>query len=799
MKKTFFVCLFFCVALIGSLHAQIVSIPDANFKAALIAFGVDTNADGEIQVTEAEAVTALNVSTSNISDLTGIDSFTNVTILFCSYNNLTSLNLNNLTNLTEVVCQHNSLINLEVNALTGLTYLYCSYNQLASLDVSNLTNLSNLICSENQITSLDVTNLINLNVLDCEDNKLTSLDVSNLTNLYGLACDLNQLTTLDVSNSINLNNLHCTNNLLTSLDVSNLTFLASLECSANSLTNLDVSDLISLTSLDCRDNQLLSLEVMNLTNLQMLFCQSNSLTHLDLTYNENLQYLYLQNNNINSFLIKNGINESVLFYNNPNLQYICADTSEFIYLQQEMASYSITNVYLNSLCTYIPGGNYNSVSGKTIYDGNMNGCTVTDSTYPFLFIDINGVGTDIICSNQGGNYISFLDSGNYTFTPNLENPVYFSVSPVSPSVYFANNNNNVQMQDFCIVPNGVFPDVEIALSPTIQAVPGFDAEYLLSFHNKGTTTISGDIIVDFLGNKMTFVSASQIPSAQTSNQLTWSYTNLQPFESRSIAFTLNMLPPPTNNIGDTLVFSAIILLLNDANNADNYLTFPQEMVGAFDPNDKTCLEGNLVNNDKIGEYLHYFIRFQNTGTFPADHVVVVDTIDINKYEITSLQILETSHNAHIDINNGVLQFYFENIQLPDSFSNEPASHGYVLFKLKTKANLPMNSSVSNKAEIYFDYNAPVLTNTETTTFAANVGIANALQSPHFQAYPNPAQNFLTIETEKPSDFIILNIMGEKVASKYIQGQEKWDISGLATGIYWIKEVNANQGQTFVKE
>lgn len=126
----------------------------------------------------------------------------------------------------------------------------------------------------------------------------------------------------------------------------------------------------------------------------------------------------------------------------------------------------------------------------------------------------------------------------------------------------------------------------------------------------------------------------------------------------------------------------------------------------------------------------------------------MDSIDGAKYDISSLQILETCHNGYLKVENNVLPFYFENIMLPDSFANEPASHGYALFKIKTKANLPQNSQVKNKAEIYFDYHLLIITNTAITTFMDNVSLENGLQKRTFKYYPNPVQAILAIESEK---------------------------------------------------
>jgi len=390
-------------------------------------------------------------------------------------------------------------------------------------------------------------------------------------------------------------------------------------------------------------------------------------------------YLRCDANSLTSLVLKNGrIQSNPEFYNNPNLSYICADSSELGIIQSQLQANGMTNVFVSTLCTYSPGGNYNTVSGKNLIDIDMNGCTNSDPFYPSIPILVSNGLTNIgfTYTNQLGNYLAYLDSGNFSFTPQIPNSTYFSANTANLS--FPNNNNNTQIQDFCITPNGTFPDVEITLIPLNPARPGFDADYQIHYKNMGTTVANGDITLDFQGNKMSFVSASTLPTSQNTNQLTWVYSNLQPFESRTMNVTMHILPPPTNNIGDVVSFNADISLANDANMYDNSAALNQTLVGAYDPNDKTCLEGKTLLNDKIGDYLHYMIRFQNTGNYPAENVIVIDTLDAAKYDLASLQIIETSHDTHIDLKNNALQFYFENIQLADSFSNEPASHGFVV-------------------------------------------------------------------------------------------------------------------------
>ena len=235
MKKLLLILL--CLPMIG--FGQ-VYIPDANFKAYLVGNNaINTNGDSEIQGSEANSFNgSIICDNMNILDLTGVEAFTALTELDCSYNQITSIDVSANTALTELDCSGNQITFLYLSQNTALTHLWCSENQITSLDLS--TALTDLYCSENQITSLDLSQNTALSYLECWVNQLTSLDLSNNTALTTLYCDNNQLTSIDVSNSIYLEAFSCVNNLLTSLDVSANTALKFFGFFNNQLTSLDV-------------------------------------------------------------------------------------------------------------------------------------------------------------------------------------------------------------------------------------------------------------------------------------------------------------------------------------------------------------------------------------------------------------------------------------------------------------------------------------------------------------------------------------------------------------------------------
>ncbi len=249
-------------------NAQIVNIPDANFKAALVGnSAINTNIDTEIQVSEAYSYTGqLYVSNLNIIDLTGIEAFTAIFYLSCSGNQLSSIDVSNNTALTNIDCSSNDLTSLDVSNNTALEYLHCSENQISSLDLSNNTAILELYCNYNQLNTLNVYNCIEITRIWCCTNQLSTLDVSNNFVLDWLACHENLLTTLDVSNNTFLELLTCRDNQLSSLDVSNNPVLLNLGCERNQLSTLDVSNNPDLYYFYCGENQLSSLNLMNGNN-----------------------------------------------------------------------------------------------------------------------------------------------------------------------------------------------------------------------------------------------------------------------------------------------------------------------------------------------------------------------------------------------------------------------------------------------------------------------------------------------------------------------------------------------------
>ncbi len=231
------------------------SFTDLKFLAA-VRTKLGKGGSDPIYTADVAEITDLGIVGKGITSLAGIEHFTALTTLDCSYNALKTLDVSHLKKLVNLYCNDNQLTTLNVNGLTELGVFHCSNNQLTALDVGNLTKLVNLYCNENKLTTLDVSGSAELVALSCYENKITALNVSGLTNLTKLYCRANQLTALDVSGLTELTELYCSGNKLTELDVSSLPKLTELLCSDNLLTGLVLNGNADYSNIDARSNHM---------------------------------------------------------------------------------------------------------------------------------------------------------------------------------------------------------------------------------------------------------------------------------------------------------------------------------------------------------------------------------------------------------------------------------------------------------------------------------------------------------------------------------------------------------------
>lgn len=838
MKNLYYLILF----LFGIVNAQIVNIPDAEFKDRLLTGGgidenleyidIDANNDGEIQYSEAQMVYMLNVGADQISDMTGIEAFTNLIDLQCYENNINTLDLTALVNLKSLSCRDNRLSSLNVSGLVNLESLSCSNNYLSSLNLEGLENLEYLSCNNNLLQSLNLSDSPNLKSLGANDNELTSLQIDGLLNLEYLGVSDSNLQSLNLSSFNQLKRVYCGNNNLSYLNVSGLSLLETLDISGNpslggniqfqnlpnlayfyvqniGATHLDVSHLGSLKTLYCGYNEgFVSLNVNGLTELDNLYIRKNNLTELDLSTNTKLRKLncidsfslrdldlsnnyYLDELDISEFShrseltylnIKNGSNFLLVedIFLKPDNCYICVDEND--------GYYSYEGTFTTTYCSYDPGGTNNIITGTLRFDNDNDGSCEAESNHISSYIKLNisdGIDQGHTFANSSGTYNFYTQDGTYTITPEInENPELFNINPESADITFIQVDGSVQTQNFCITPNGNHPDVEIMVFPLEPARPGFESSYKIVYRNKGNQTVSGDINFEYDDSRMDLILSNPIADSQSTGSLTYNFSGLNPFETKEIILSFEINAPtdtPAVNIGDILPFTTQINIPDDENPGDNTYDFNQEVVGSFDPNDITCIEGKSVDAAMIGEELHYKIRFENTGNYPAERVVVAMPINTEEYDVSSFQLLNTSHNVHARVVNNTAEFFFEQIDLA------PNEEGDILFSIKSLDSLEVGDSVMSYADIYFDYNYPITTNEEITTYEI-LGTEEVGTNVSLNLYPNPVKDSYTLKSDaKIKTIELYDSSGRLLKVSMVNDFEtKQDMSAQPKGIYILK-------------
>lgn len=246
---------------------------------------------------------------------------------------------------------------------------------------------------------------------------------------------------------------------------------------------------------------------------------------------------------------------------------------------------------------------------------------------------------------------------------------------------------------------------------------GFPTSLWVDAYNNGCLPVSGQILL-VMDSLVNYDSASIAPDYYNGDTLIWNFTNWT-FDSSWLPQVF-VTTSVTAAVGDSVHFILQVTpSTGDIDTSNNYKQYSYSIINSYDPNNKTVYPAGACfpNYVLMGQQLTYTINFQNTGNAEAIHVNITDELP-SGLDINSLDIVSKSHPNLITeiLPDNTLRFGFENIYLPDSTTNESASHGFVVFELLPKPLLPIGTTAENKAAIYFDFNEPIITNTVQNTF-----------------------------------------------------------------------------------
>ena len=314
---------------------------------------------------------------------------------------------------------------------------------------------------------------------------------------------------------------------------------------------------------------------------------------------------------------------------------------------------------------------------------------------------------------------------------------------------------------------------------------GFDENLLLEVYNPGGD-FSGNVDIEIdLAPNLTYVGSSPYFTGQSNGTLSFQLNGIDERERFNIPVLINVGLGTT--INDTLcINSRIVANSNDANPMNDTSNICLRVSAAHDPNDKRAnLEASLPGLSE----LDYHIRFQNTGTDTAYKVVVVDTLE-SYFDPSSISLGSCSHPYTFRVEDeNILVWTFDDIRLPDSTTNNPASQGFIKFKIDVDSSLPIGSVIDNDAEIYFDYQPPVHTNHAQTFIVDELSITENAEAPNFRLYPNPFRDQLIVETKAANESLVLyNLQGEKLREFKFEEAAKYELKldELEAGVYLMK-------------
>ena len=461
---------------------------------------------------------------------------------------------------------------------------------------------------------------------------------------------------------------------------------------------------------------------------------------------------------------------------------------------------------------------YCTLTGKVFYDQNGN-CTIEAGENGIQNVQMHVAGYGYQYTNSMGDYSFKVPTGNYFLNQTIQNiyPLASCQSNIIPIIATSATG--------CVITNNIadtlnpLHDVKINLWSVNTPVPGFLYHQTLVISNQGTVT-EQDIVVGYQSdgqlNAATFTSSVPfINSGLNYWQASGGTLSLSP--GNNYTSTINYNVPANIPNSTSLVFkdstaytSPMSNWINDYTPYNNVNYVVKIVQSSYDPNFKEVFptgsgpEGNIFQTDSV---LDYAVHFQNLGTFMAQNIYVLDTLDAD-LDWTTLKPIYLSHPGTITISEGgILKADFPGINLPPKSQSEALSTGMFTYSIRRKANLPLGTEFTNSAAIYFDYNAPVITNTTLNTLFDTMGvdnIKNIKQTAGLRIFPNPAGNAFSIVTDlanaEAARITVANTQGQVVFSQEANissGAQQTNVntSNLASGVYFVTLEHARGRET----
>ncbi len=473
---------------------------------------------------------------------------------------------------------------------------------------------------------------------------------------------------------------------------------------------------------------------------------------------------------------------------------------------------SLTGCAIDNLCEYLdytgievqiqnngpgcsaPGeincGEY-GLSGTVYLDANENGVKDPNETGLKGIKVIFEPGGDFVLTDIDGRFFKLCEEGvEYTMT--AEPLWYMELTSANESyteTFTATSTTNAQ-HDFGY--KLVFPGAYGNSSLTSNKPKcNSDVTFFMTTEFTGEHAVKGNAYIHY-DNNTSFVSAVPAPSEinELNHMVIWDVDTMQPFETNNFEAVFSL--PDENSTGQPLFFWSSFKAMDFDNSTQYYMdtiTYFPIVLCSYDPNDKEVFPRGQQNAHFTlhNTPLTYTIRFQNVGNTEADDVLILDTLD-SDLDMASFRVINSSFPVSTSVNDHIVSFLFKNIYLPDSTSNEPGSHGLVMYEVKPVEALADYTEIRNTAHIFFDNNPAIVTNTTWNTMVATYpDRVGEVTTELIHIHPNPTSSTVHITLPKTyqgeSTIQILNQLGQEMGHF---NSLDLDTSHLKPGVYFIK-------------
>ncbi|MCB0768115.1 MAG: hypothetical protein KDB95_12980, partial [Flavobacteriales bacterium] len=444
---------------------------------------------------------------------------------------------------------------------------------------------------------------------------------------------------------------------------------------------------------------------------------------------------------------------------------------------------SLTDVIIDALpepCGRLTGRVFHDADQNCAFDGG-------DVGLPYHVLTIEP-GAQLAITSGNGAYQRALDPGAYTVQQSLIEAEQLCPT-ADPAPFNIPASGGTVIVDFADS-STVQHDVEIFISTHVAARPGFPTRIDLFVQNRSFYP-SGELSI----------ALDYDPLLQDPGISTWSHPGLPAFGGAQYTFDA-LVPADIGLLGQELVYTATVTNTTfEQNTSNNTHVASRIITGSYDPNDKRGVANSSGSDSQFilnaDEWIEYTVRFQNTGTDTAFTVVIRDAIE-EDLDVESLQILGASHAFEPSFGQDrELVFTFNDVLLPDSTTDWLGSQGFVAFRLKPVTGLLPGTIIENTANIYFDFNPPVITEPSVLVAEFTTGVGDALTS-DVRVFPNPNTGIFTIHTKGRmlQRIELLSVDGRLLRIVPMQGDLMMiDMKDLATGHYLLRLFNSESMTT----